>query len=83
LGINPVSGGKPLKDSRRIGIIIWYGLENIRILLELLLLVLFLRCKMMKIGQMISEYKRKYVIVMIGLFTAINLNIHPMWVIDE
>jgi len=54
-GINPVSGGNPLKDSRRRGIINWYGFENEIILLALFLLVLFLMWRMMKIGQIISE----------------------------
>jgi hypothetical protein len=48
------------------------------ILLELLLLVLFFMWKIIKMGQMINEYRIKYVMVMVGLFIAIKLIIQPM-----
>lgn len=54
-GINPVSGGSPLKDRRRIGIIIWYIGEYEESLIELLLFDVCFLWKMIKIGQIISE----------------------------
>jgi len=82
-GINPESGGRPLRDRRRIGIEILNIDECDIILFSLLEFVIFLICIIRNIGQMIIVYIVKYVIVARGLVKAISLIIHPMWVIDE
>lgn len=83
LGINPVSGGNPPKDSKvRLNMIvifrefmsIWGICENDND---------FHALSMINMGVMIAEYKMKYIIG-ISVILVINLPIiHPMWVIEE
>lgn len=80
-GKNPSSGGIPLSDRRRNEIV-----REVCMMLVLDLLM-FVDKKFIYIiinsGMVIIEYIMRYIIDIAGLFGSINLDIHPMWVMDE
>lgn len=83
LGINPVKGGSPPKDSKSIGIINWrLGDLDINLFKSILVFEENLFNKI-KIGVINIEYRRKYIIVNNSLFIEAKEIIQPMWVMDE
>jgi len=83
LGINPVRGGSPPRDSKRRGIINCInGALDINLFRSILVFDENLLNRI-KIGVIKIEYIMKYSIVVVSLFIEDNLIIHPIWVIDE
>ena len=79
LGINPVSGGSPLRDSKRIGINQLWG----EWVIEELVNDVFVFLNKKNTGRISIEYMEKYISA--GNFHCgdIRAITHPRWVIDE
>jgi hypothetical protein len=80
-GKNPSNGGIPLSDKRRNEI-----MRDVCMMFVLDLLMLVNKKFIYIIinsGMVIIEYIMRYMIDIAGLFGTINLDIQPMWVMDE
>lgn len=82
-GINPISGGKPPSDRRRVGRIIILLKENDDLSINWCEYIISNWFRYIKIGVIRNEYISKYAIAAIEIYDVLALNIHPIWVIDE
>lgn len=82
-GRNPVSGGSPAKDKRRMvitGNIIWdFDISEENWFIDLVVIEASIKNR----GATIVVYNARYSVARIGLLMIMALSIHPMWVIDE